>query len=264
MGLDVPASEIVKPGGLTTPVATPLGFVSNVAGGGAPAADPPVTSGLVFYFDADRPGADYSNGDDVAPWPDQSGNGNDATKDSFYDPARYRASLSGLDGKPGIDFRSDWSLNLPTLGISGSQNRTLIYAGCLMDPLKNPYLLQLNEGTTTDGALWRPYISSATPSLVLYGGGSYGFFNLDPAPSAHIGCFRLKGTTIGDHICRINQAQEAATGTETVDTVDQNHELGHRGDLGPVYGKCLLYNRALTISEIESVENWLNDHYAMY
>ncbi|PSQ96058.1 MAG: hypothetical protein BRD55_08420 [Bacteroidetes bacterium SW_9_63_38] len=62
---------------------------------------------LAFWGKADGLGATYNDGNDVNPWPDSSGNGNDATKTANCNENKASFVESGPNGQPVLNFEGN-------------------------------------------------------------------------------------------------------------------------------------------------------------
>jgi len=83
--------------------------------------DPPVTSGLVAKHDARDLSSGHVDGDDVDPWPDDSGNGNDLTNDNpdgnNYFPLPVFRTNSTPDGKPAVEFKDSGAVDFESTSV---------------------------------------------------------------------------------------------------------------------------------------------------
>ncbi|HRP76910.1 MAG TPA: hypothetical protein PKZ27_15010, partial [Rhodocyclaceae bacterium] len=163
----------------------------------------------------------------VSEWRDKSGNARHATQSTAGNrPTRPGGQLNSL---PVVRFDgTDDRMNLPALGVSGSDNRTFIAVATMTDPGSYTRLLfhQGGNGTETSstGDAWRVTLDGGTKNLRIgvHDGGYTSAFN---AVGTAIWGVLFEGTTLADNALYKNGVSEQATGTTSINTVDANNRI---------------------------------------
>jgi hypothetical protein len=215
---------------------------------------------LVLWLDAHAV-TGLNEGATVSTWSDASGLNHHATQGATGQQPTYRASA--LNGEPAVRFDgSNDALALAGTVVSGPQPRTVFFVA-RPNVSGNRSIIDLGNGATTGGGfqispelavringgsrVWAPAVSTTTPTL---------------------GVLQLTGTTTTtlnlwvDGVARVATSTTGATvqtaGSGTVGrwTPGGNH---FDGDIAEI----LVYSRALSTSERQSVEQYLTSKYAL-
>ena len=237
------------------------------AGAAPPAFAPDDISGLEVWYDADAI-TGLSDTDPVTSWSDGSANGRTLTQGTANRQPAYVASAK--NGKPGVDFDGSDYLATAAFALPITDAYTAFVVGYIdsaASPLGNtPYNwlsvntnrllthMAYNNGSTYidcgDAASGGRY-SFTTPASVV-GNWNITRITRDGANSAYV----ENGTTLG-----------STTGlTDALDTGSASLYVGSTGSSGFFDGRIcelILYNRALTASEIDDVETYLAAKYAI-
>lgn len=221
-------------------------------------AVPSDLSGLTLHLKADS--LSLNDGDSVSTWADQSGNSNDATQATASNQPKYKTGI--INGEPAVlsDGSNDF-LDLPSLGISGSDNRHVFIVGRYQTlTLNENRLFQFNDSGST-GTRWTVRLNGGNLRIELAGSGYTSGLSV-AADMPFIAACALDGTTLGGHVLRLNGDEESASGTNTVNTTDSANTIFDSNQPYDGYiAEIILYNRALSASEVTQIEDYLNRKY---
>jgi hypothetical protein len=189
-------------------------------------------------------------GDPVGWVQDRSGNGRHATQPT----SAARPVLRQAGALHYLDFDGvDDDMTAPSFGALGNANREFMGAG---RDVAFTYSL-----TDVSGQRWT--VASAEIGNVgrveIQGSGFTSSLGQEPSVFG----VRLQGTTLGDHVLRKNGVDQAATGSNAINTQDNGIWLARRNTVNPprameVFGAVFI-DRVLTSTERTSLEQFLAD-----
>lgn len=218
--------------------------------------DPKKLSGLVGWWDASKTSTLAQNsdgstaaasGDPIAYWGDLSGNGNDMTQPT--NGLRPSLSGSGINGRPSISVPNVSnagfsSINRPTTATSA----TAFLVANLASVSGNANSLSFRD--STGGRFFDAAASN----------------NLSPATSSGSPSYRVNGVAI--QALRSAMSTALVRGPQFLQNVSsinfsawtdtwQAFNFGSSFQWVGLVGECLIYDRALTVSERDAVETYL-------
>jgi glucose/arabinose dehydrogenase len=219
-----------------------------------------VTDGLVTHLAADQ-GVTTSNGN-VTGWADQSGQGNDLTASG--DPVLVQDGINGqpvisLDGNGDKLARNSALNGLP----SGDQNRTMFvvtkydgasaYAGTAF-------------GNGASNEAFGLVVNGGSGKLTVQGWGS-GNDLVSGTQATGTGWLVQSAAVTGDQVTHYKNGQQIDSGSRTYATNLQKfvigEEIANAGYADMEIAAVLVYDRALTDTERQQVEAYLEDEYAV-
>jgi len=245
--------------------------------GGAPFL-PSDLPNLQLWLDSSV-GITKDGSDFVSIWADQSGNGNDATQGvGARQPLWIDSTLNGL---PVLDFATDF-LTVGTQ-ISKPANYTQIFVMSVDDITSNQRYSGSNDSGFTLATAWgvsgvkRIGGSADGSGLYIFGDGVNSSFG-ESSTAIFISngtyaviveryesgddeqTFRTGGGVIGTNT--------SATNATSLGGVNENYSIGRAGDFSGLdfngtMAEHLLYSDALSVANIEKVENYLFNKYAL-
>ncbi|WP_254838672.1 Ig-like domain-containing protein [Natronomonas marina] len=219
----------------------------------------PVTSGLVTHFDAGQ--GVTTSGDNVTGWADQSGQGNDLTASG--DPTLVTDGPNGepmvsLDGTDDLLQRTDTLTGLP----SGNDSRTIMYV--------------VNYQSSPDWGGGVAYGAAACNNafgLIVHDSSLQvqGWCEDFTAPaSADVGSdtwLTQSAVLASDQVTHYKNGTQIDQFTHTYDTDPQKIVVGAELDGSPLVdmevAEVVVYDRALTDTERQQVEQYLQDKYGI-
>jgi len=220
---------------------------------------PASLSGLSLWLKADA-GVTLS-GSNVTSWADQSGNGNNATPLEGLDSPTYQAN--SINSKPSIYF--DFSfLQIPTNSIGNSGNISIFIA---LDYTGGEVILNKGDGASYAGSEWE--ISTAN---------GFGYVDISAEQWKYSTYTQGTGLQLLGGIATAGVFQVAINGTNVgtppdapsqLNPISQNIGIGGCGQGTLVnanmnVAEIIIYNRAVTSTERQQVESYLNTKYAIY
>ncbi len=209
-------------------------------------------SGIKLWLAANR-GLNLSDGDPVGTWPDQSGNGNDATQGTGAAKPTYKTNI--LNGKPIVRFDgTDDNLRTANFGLVQPE-----HVFCVFKLKRDTVNDTLFDGL--GGNLMRFYRSGAGPVLGLYAGGAVGSIAV-ATTDFYIGSCLFNGVSSE---LRING------GSTVSGDVGANNASGVTlGAYGTVVdfaetdiAEIFIYDSALSTANRLSVERYLSSKYGI-
>jgi len=183
---------------------------------------------------------------------DLSGNGNDATEGT----APAWASNTGWT----FDSISDYLL-VPSLGISGSANRTVIASTYLTaaSPDSQDYVFCFGPDASTNYASFRVRWNTGNILRMEIEGTGYNSSLTLNGQTNYIVAARLDGTTLADVSLFIDGSKEDCSGTETLNTVEGGNVIGSHNNsslsfyAGIIIRAFAVYDAALTDGQIDAI-----------
>ena len=151
-----------------------------------------------------------------------------------------------------FDGANDY-VSLPNLGISGSDNRTVVVKGIYQSQLRLP-LFTINGLSTAAGERWSFLADNDSLRIEIQGSGSNTGLSLPDGKEFFV-AIKLDGSTLGDHRLFANGVFENASGGNTVNTTDKNYFIGRNllsYGVGSLYD-VEVYDTALSDSDIEAL-----------
>jgi len=246
---------------------TYFGFVQQ---GGVTPFDPTQISGLTaWYGDLVNNGTDrntLSNNASITQWDDQSGN--DYHIDSVSGSITYDATNDNIDTTAGVLYH----LTHPIA--TGSSNRTVFLVGESAEGAGASNYFYFIGYYDASGGDYYSTIYSSTNNLRLDSSSQFrdftGSFSTNTPTLITVG---NTGTTTASAFMRKNGSDLSVNGTVEGGGFDTNVGISFGGylngntptDYGSMsYQEFIVYNRALTTTEIEDVERYLNIKYGIY
>lgn len=232
---------------------------------------PDQVSNLELWLESDM-GVYTLNGSNVAAWADQSGNGNHAVQATAVNQPAYVTNQ--LNSLPVIRFNRNNLHFLQTvspIGISGSQDRTIIIinkpeitANILQwsfgfgDPNSNPTPYRFFGGMTLD-TTWT----------------TAGFAGFNYGANSHVNAYNIlcymfpQASTLCSNLLVYRNGTSlpvtTRTGTDgTINTLNTVFDIGRAGPsnlFGGDIAAILVYSKALSTQERQSVEQYLSNKY---
>jgi hypothetical protein len=261
--------------------------VSGGAAGGGTPTSPPLT-GLAVWLDADNsgdvlnstgPDTQATNGQTVEQWNDRSGNGNNFTSTSTYQPV---FTTNVLNSKSAVQFVSDDNMN----GNSSSLDifKNVGYAGIFM-------VLKHTGGDTTREAFSVAYNSGGSTRVSIYKNSPYTYYSMggrrvnsgsfdgdalttaDSDAAVILGC--ILDFANAEKYGRLNGSEEMSdssfqTAGNTADTSAYGFSLGKTGGSSSTannfegdFHEILCYNQSLSAGDISDVESYLSNKWGI-
>jgi hypothetical protein len=192
-------------------------------------------SNLLLWLDASDASTITETLGAVSQWDDKSGNGNHVTQGTAsLQPVSGSNTLNSLNV---IDFDGSDALVRTSLGVTGSQNRSLLLVGKSNDSSHNAYF---NIGPNTGPNAWTLLsLNNANQTLsVAIAAGSTPGVGI-PANNWNIVGAKLDGTRLRDHSVYLNGAEFLQTGAATtpIDTLDTNIRIGADFNIANLNGR---------------------------
>jgi hypothetical protein len=227
---------------------------AGVSGGGGPSGDTPPVAGYVMWLAARKETA-FSDNDTVQTWTDQSGNGHHATAPT--ETARPVFKTNILNGEPVLRFDGTWDqLGMGDLSSVYPTAATVFVVATISS---GSYNLYTSHGGGVADVWWS------------FGGTGY----FGPFRTGRYSSWPSGVPTTGSHLWVV----KSATGTGTYEVIIDNTSKGTQNathDGGTEHGlslnrkltgdiaEVIAYNTALSQSDIDSVEAYLNGIYALW
>jgi hypothetical protein len=236
--------------------------------------NPKSIAGLQAWFDASVLSSMTFNSTTVSQWNDLSGNGYHATQSTALLQPTYTAT--GMNGKPALDF----------LDTNGVLTSTLTVAGAVSTPTTSPQVTifsVMRSPTGTDSRVTFGTVSSVNGARMGYisrfsaalgtiadvvndSNGRLTAVAMTQANNESAGIHVLfrSGTTQRIRYNGTQRAQTTAATSNFTDTtsafqIGKGFSQGNRG----IFSTLLVYNRALSASEIATVERALSRQYGI-
>lgn len=207
--------------------------------------------------------AGLSEGQGVGVWNDASGQGHSGTQATADQQPTYRAAA--LNGLPALRFDgSNDHLNLSGSIVTGAQSRTVFVVGTAA-VVGNRGFIDLGNGSSGTGAAfmlspefavringgnasWTPAATAGTPVLFTV--------KLTGTTTSTLSAW-LNGAALSANITPSVSVQTAGSGTVGAWTANPASSNNFNGDIAEI----LVYGRALSTTEQDSVEAYLQDKY---
>lgn len=222
----------------------------------------PAATDPTVWLDADDSDTITLISDRVSQWNDKSGNGKHATQTT----ADFRPSVltEELNGRDVIDLDgTNDRLDLPSLGISGSQSRS-VFMVARHDTTQGSvrfFKQDVAGGTNTKAFRWGPN-SSGNLRVEIQGSG-WDSTHTVSGQGANIFGIVLGGTTLASAALYKNGNAQVASGTTTLDTNDTENQLGGSANaaspeyLDGAYAEVLIFDYAVSSDLRETIEGYL-------
>jgi hypothetical protein len=203
------------------------------------------------------------DGGTLGSWLDRSGTAHHATQATLSLQPTYRAA--GLNGHPSLRFDGiDDYMRLASPLLTGSTPRTVVF---VMRPttIGNRGIVDLGDGATTGGAFM------ITPEYGVRVQAGNRLFQQAASGAAEIGVVTLTGGTTDAIAARINGVvlSPASTASVAINTTGLatvgsfTALLTNRYNFAGDIAEILVYNRALSAGEIDSVQRYLSGKYGI-
>jgi len=212
-----------------------------------------------------------SDNDPISTWDDLSGNNNDAVQSNVSYKPIFKANQ--VSGKPAVQFDgANDSLAGGALGVSGSGASSLFLVGkSLASYGDGARFLSFGSIAGTEGTIRIfMYRNSPFQSFVFYPGG-YLQFNEAGLSSSNFGILFVSnnsGDRYRDSIFRYNGQIGSIYTCDSCNAVpnltDEIYTIGGTPSANSQMAEIIVYNRALSDNERESVEKYLDGKYSLY
>lgn len=222
---------------------------------------PPAT-GRILWLDASQI-VGLTEGTGVGSWLDGSGTAHHATQGTLSLRPTYRAT--GVNGRPSVRFDGvDDHLRIASPLLVGSTARTVAFVA-RATVVGNRGIIDLGDGRTTGGAFM------ITPEYGVRVSGGNRLFQRSASAAAEIGVITLPGTTTDSITAVINAVAvaPASTGSLVINTAglatlgsftaEPINKHNFAGDIAEI----LVYNRALTPTEVDTLQRYLAAKYSI-
>ncbi|MFW2541588.1 hypothetical protein ACN2XU_03020 [Primorskyibacter sp. 2E107] len=165
------------------------------------------------------------SGTDVVRWPDQAGARDAVQGDAALAPRFGERQIGGLDV---VTFQGNALMDLPSLGVTGAAPRAAFAVVELIGgAVGREVIINIGGyGTGVPYSRWT-FKYHSTGDLRIELGGA-GWTGPGLTGSAVVGCV-LDGDTVADHVIYVNGVAYHATGSDPVETVDQDNGIGAVG-----------------------------------
>lgn len=226
-----------------------LGFSKADGSSFPPVELPPITSGLVGFFDSDATAGHTYVGNDVTQWTDLSGAGNHMPVVGNV----YTGTLT-MNGLNTFDIQETGYFNMPSALYTLPSGNYTVFVVYSLDSAQNESLYAMRDGT-----LDYPRVQMDFTGTVFRGqsGTGQSTFGITANTSNHIGGFVRNGAT-GYAFRNTTNGSSQTTSNRTC--TYGRVASGPDGELQPVDGKMssiLFYNAALSGGDISSNLTWL-------
>jgi hypothetical protein len=253
-----PTSTGVPPAATATPTrtATSVPTATATSGGSVPQSVP----NLVLWLDASQ--LTLANGAAVSTWSDASGQAHHGTQTGTTSRPTYQQGA--INGAPAVRFDgTDDYLNLAGTVISGSQARTVFFVA-RPNVAGNKGIVDLGNGATAGAGFM------ISPELgVRISGANRMWTPAAPTTTASMGTVQLNGTSTTNISLRVDGVTRTATSTVTSNVLTAGSGTVGTWSATPVgannfngdIAEVIVYSRALSLSEQQTVEQYLNNKY---
>ena len=237
------------------------------------AADALPMSGMVEWLRADL-GITQNGRDAVIAWSDQSGNNNNAVQPGKYSQPKLVPNT--LNGKPVFRFGPGYDINsLPDQYLNLPNFLSSLTAAEVFVVLK---AVNATPGNQDAGGLWNlsangavssyPVSSYWTPGCNVqdnFGSANAGYLGKPSQPIDRFGLYNVVSKP-GEWTNRLNGVQLFTTATNTV-AFSASPDTGQPFEIGQgfdgYFAEVIIYNRALSVAERQTVQTYLNQKYAL-
>jgi len=232
-----------------------LGFIHRPSGGGGGGGGLPVTNGLVLHLDAESISA--NDGDLVSTWPADTGV--DASTKSGADSPTYRANWT--NSLPGVDFTNSTNRILLASGVFGgidleNQDITVFVVGELFgSSARGDRPFGWDDRDTT------PIWYFAMDGSYRFNNGSLGFSGPPTTPTVY--SFMKNGNLYSVWYNSTNQLNEGSHSTGSNLNDDLHFGDTQSGSNDALFGEIVVYDRVLTSTERQDVENHLTTKWGL-
>jgi hypothetical protein len=238
------------------------------AAGSAGAATLTVTSGLKLWLKADAGVTTF--GGEVVSWTDSSGNGNDAIGTPGAAPT-YVASDPAIQNLPALNFNSiDQRMNA---GSNVDATQFTIFSVFRATDLAFGAIVDMVDpvGVSENYALLTGQNTGQENWFLQWNNGSFDNINPGPGNVSYLNQWVIRSDRhdgAGNAAMYRNGAIEASSSGDTNPVTDPDNQLwighyqvGSTGFFGGQIAEILIYNVALSDTQRESVEAYLNEKY---
>lgn len=231
-----------------------LYFVPKNGGGGIPVTD--------YYFRFDAMQLDLTDGANVSLWPDLSGNGNDLSQANAAEQPIFLAA--GLNGNPTVQFNNQ-SLSKSSFSLLDDAGATFFIVMQIDNTTSSSVVFTIgNEGSSTNAIGFRS--SGSLQKLGTYLNTADGVANAALTTDLN---GTLYSSSYNSAVITMYQDGAFVTDTAYTDPIGAHNllRLGKDPNGGrPFTGRIsefILYSRALSESEISSMNSYLMDKWGI-
>lgn len=209
-----------------------------------------------------------SDGDAIKIANDKSGNDFHVSQESVvgYRPL-YKTGIKNSLSVARFDGSDDY-FDIPNLGISGSDNRTVMFVAKIVNNSEYPFAF--GRGYPFDYHTFRVRYDSGNLRFEIFGAGYTS--SLGSLDTWYLYTAILNGTKLEDVTLHINGDSEICTGTETLNTENAYNYMGVKSKESVTLenyaemdmGEFVVYDNAISSGDLADLKTYFNNKWNLY